>query len=595
MMFFLLFYIISSYTWRKFPFYPVYKSNCLGTLAKKCIIDFFSFCTINESSSSYPVFQKCISAFQNNNTSDCLNNLHSLAIENNGDAAFTLGTIHELGLFGNQQNDTLARYYYLLGANAGHADSQYSLSFMQRYGFGGAKDVEESLINLKSAVLGNSIPAILADSFRHIYGLNYPKSYHTAFNNLRPIMKIILLNLTVNRMEDKFGVKKLTNKSINKQKDYVASFKLLRHDLGKTKFVDKWEFKLYAHLMLFGDHTGLIEPNYTAAKIMAKNYKGIYNDFMERYILGNIYHYGLGAHVNLTLAEELYQMCVFREDPHCLYADFQLYNFKYIRERFLGKCWVPMKKRINGFPKEVHHKATNICQTLDAEYYKGIFLYQGTFQHSNPKLGLWHIFRVAEYSPLFDMAKLAWVSYVNGDMNYSLRLYQKIADWGSGNAFYNVCIILDALKQDKSDWYNTLLFIKHSGTLFEKSIMERAAGNETERLRLLKKIKNHKLHAKYQYVVSTHQSQRAKSLDELNYILKSKEHTVLAVWIHKLKIFIEAFPIGIIHVLQEKNTFESKVFLCALIILCVIANLMILVNYGLKKYMNIKPELPSDV
>lgn len=570
MLFFFLFSRVSSLQKRKFPFYPVLKPNCVND--SPCIVNFFSFLTLNKKSSSYPVFQKCIKAFENRrNTSHCLTRLHSYAIEHNGDAAFTLGTIYEFGLYGNQQNDTLARYYYKLGANAGHADSQYSLSFMQRYGFGGIKDVEASLVTLKSAVLGNSIPAILADSFMYIYGLNHPKSYHAAFEKLQPILGIMMNNLTANRRKMNYGVTRLKREFINKFRENEIKFKAIAQE---AKSGNLGAMIVHATNLLFGHYYGLCEANVTAATelLLKAADNGVVN---ANQFLGLKYLYGLGEKVDLGLAELYFRKAVQGGHTGAMYELALLYlqnkekNDKYdeamemLHLSQLNYC--PAFYKASFFQSKelitLYHQRCLRDDFLEAIYYDGLFNYHGFYNKSDPKMGTKRLFLAAELSPLFDIAGPAWIAYMNDDWNFSLRLYQKIADWGSEAAMFNVGKILDDMKQDKSDWSDMLLKMKFTGAYIEKSKNEMAAGNETEGLMYLKKASENSGRAAYLYAVKIHQTAKNESLAKLKFALSRKKSALIAVWFYRLKIYFESIPIGLVHFIREKKTQERTIFL----------------------------------
>ncbi|EAY00301.1 hypothetical protein TVAG_179720 [Trichomonas vaginalis G3] len=556
---------------RQFPFYPTLKEEC--DTGDPCIVDYFSLETVDKRSFSYPIIKKCVKGYlENKNHSNCITRLQSHA-ENNGDAAFILGNIYEFGLMGVKPNDKTARHFYSLGTHLGHAECQYSLSFMQRYGLGGSKDVLQSYMLLKAASLAGSIPAIITESFLDFYGFNRPKSCYAAYEKLNPIMQIMMKNLTHDRLRDSLGVTRI-------YPSMIRLFTRLSNNFKKT--LKEANADNPKALIEAGKYYLWTEKNYSYAEEIFKKAADLGVSEANHY-LGLIYRYGYGHDVDNYMAEiyfkksiqggisssqvELSKMMIkegtnfetgFAYLKVLSHIDCDAaYNYHLLA---LGMTEIE-PKNTSKFLFDIYN-VTNRCANLPhipSIYLSAAYTVEGVNFKPDCKRGFYKMFLAAELSPFFDMARTAFNFYMKSDTNYSLRLYQKIADWGSEAAMGNVKIILDDRKEDATDWVEMLQKLKFPDAILVKAKNNLKNGNAVKGEKELNKAAENSNAAKYEAAKYYFRSDPARSLHYLRDLYQSNPSSFFAVLYLSVLILLRNVPIGLFTFINGANTKEAEV------------------------------------
>ena len=559
---------------RRFPFVPVLKKTCKN--GNPCVVDYFELETIDKKSSSYKTFKKCVngSKFRTNHSS-CLRRLNSYYQEKNGDAAFILGLINEYGLMGKLMNDTAARQYFEDGAEWGHVESAAELGFMLRYGFGGERDLERSVFLTETSAEKGSISALFSLIYMYKYGLNVPKSCHTAYTKLKRIVGIVMRSLKFYRKLGNSGVTRV----------YKGDFP--RVDDKKTESIKSYYEAKYGSdkkdKMFQTALNNIVDEenqNITAAIKQLKELKDM--KYYRAYgILGLIYSEGIGVDINNETAKEYFYLGSQNDDVTSIYKLGEMYyddpNPKtkekgtfLIRESILNNCidgYYSIARHVfnhdDYFYEDEELGITLLNVSMKFGYLPSFFtmgqLYaNGFIGEPDCDEGFRLIMLAAELSPLFDDAYIAYESLKLRDKRYSLRLYQRLADWGSEAAMWNSQQICEDLKINSSDWFELQVKMSYHvalKTLAKKKLKE---GEVDQGMNFLQEAAKKDAQAAFDY--SRFLLKKGKINESINYLHTSmslKSSAFIACKLQMFLVYMKSLPRGFLCLLRKKESEEK--------------------------------------
>ena len=558
---------------RRFPFVPVLKDTCKN--GKPCVVDYFDLETIDKKSSSHKAFKKCIdSAKLRKNHSSCFRRLNSYYQEKNGDAAFFLGIINEYGIMGKVANDTAAREYFEDGAAWGHAESAAELGFMLRYGFGGERDLERSVFLTEASAENGSISALLSLIYMYRYGLNMPKSCQTAYAKLEKIVGIVIKSLKFYRKLGNSGVTRV----------YRGNFPRV-DDMTKESIRGYYEAEYGSDekdKMFFTALENIVNEenqNITAAITKLKELKDV--KYYKAYgILGLIYMEGIGVEINNETAKEYFYLGSQNDDATSIFKLGEMYyddpdpktkekGALLIKESILNSCiegyhslGLHIVNHDDYFDEEDEIGITliNVSRKvgfLPSFYTSGILYANGFIGEPNCDEGFRLTMLAAELSPLFDDASVAYEALRKGDKRYSLRLYQRLADWGSEAAMWNSQQICQNLRLNSSDWFE--LQVKMNFHVALKTLAKRKLkeGDVEEAMSYLYKAAKNDAQAAFDY--SRFLLKNRKINESLKYLYTSmslRKSAFIACRLQMLLVYMKILPKGFMSLIMRKESDE---------------------------------------
>ena len=562
---------------RRFPYVPILKQTCKN--GNPCVVNFFDLETIDQKSSSYKAFKYCIDgAMLRTNHTSCFRRLNSYYQEKNGDAAFILGIINEYGLMGKTANDTIARQYFEDGNAWGHVESAAELGFMLRYGFGGERDLERSVFLTETSADRGSIPALLSLTYMYRYGLNMPKSCETAYIKLKRIVGVVMKSLKFYRKTGNNGVARV----------YKGNFPYI--DDKKKQSIKRYYEAQYEEdekdVIFQTAYDNIVDEenqNITAAITKLKELKDMkYNKAYG--ILGLIYKEGIGVEINNETAKEYFYLGSQNDDARSIFGLGEMYyddpnpttkekGSFLIRESTINSC-------VDGFYSVGLHIANhddyfygdeNVGITLinismkvgylPSFYTMGNLFAKGFIGEPNCNEGFRLIMLAAELSPLFDDGSRAYRALARGDKEYSLRLYQRLADWGSEAAMWNSQQICEDLKIDSSDWFE--LQVKMSFHVALKALAKKKLkeGDVDEGINYLYEAARKDAQAAFDYSrILLKKGKISESMDYLRKSMSLKNSAFVACRLQMLYIYLKSLPRGFIDIFRNRDSDEKDLF-----------------------------------
>jgi TPR repeat protein len=454
--------------------------------------NFFEFSHLNPDDHSTRVIRAQLSGIiANGTTAGCLEALEALG---SGAAFYLLGTIHELGLFCEAQNDTAARRFYERGAALGSTECSANLAFFLRYGIGGERDPHRALVLTESSKQ-HSVWAVLHSSFAQHFGVAVPASCDAAFSELHALAQLVLAHSSLLRRLGNLGVSRLNpgrlpaddtfyEKSVKECRRveaasrpdalprlcawYIEHGKLDKARQCAQKAVDAnvsdgfW--LLYAidpsaisdpiHFLLNASALGSCDAMSEVASIYLKN-----NDQGHR---------GTGGRM-LSLAIGL--GC-----PHAKYLtgmELLAGEFPFQENREVAAIL------LRDAREQRHHPVLFQLATLG---YNRVPPFELSCDAAIHELMLY-----AELSFLFDDARSAFRAVQKRDLEFALRVYGRLADMGSEAAAWNAEVLCKKLGLNGSDWFNLQLVMQFSKALHVDGTQKLRQGNFDEGIQSLRK------------------------------------------------------------------------------------------------------------
>ena len=548
---------------RRFPYVPVLSHDC--KTVKSCYKDYFDLVTINPQTAAYKVFKKCLTNYEDRvNNSNCIRRINSYAKENNPDANYIMGMIYEYGVMGQEMNDTIARKYFETATSSGHKEAMAELAFMLRYGFGGEQNIERSLILTNAAMRMKSVSATLSSIFMLQYGHNMPQSHMSALKLVRRIGKTIFSNLPFPRENNNPGVMRLHKKenvndvlySISQQKQ----FQITKKPYGK-------EFKNVEKL-LFSKR----KSNPKKAEVILKDL--INYDSAAFGYLGLMYQYGIGVDVNPSLAYDYFSRGFHNNDPISISEVIKLdyiigstITFFSAVENFHPTIIFNYAMRLIRNPTNTN--LTFIAHLMDvsaskgnvkAIFYKGFFKSKGLYGYPYDKRNFLDMMLAIELSPIFDDSRLAYKSFGKSDFKYSLRLYQRLADWGSEAAMWNSQQICEKLGLDSQPWFDLQVALGFHTALKKHALNMMKNAQIEEGIEILRQAAYNDDEASY--IVGNYYFGKNNFSEGFHYFqntLMVNPNAKLAVYLKLIPVYIKLVLIGTFHLIFNIKSEEAKI------------------------------------
>jgi TPR repeat protein len=227
--------------------------------------------------------------------------IHEQAKRGVAEAQHLMGELHLYGLLPGRSNLSRAVKLFGRAAAQGFSESHARLSFMYRHGIGVSEDSAKASAYGLVAARGGSISALLTTGMSHLMS---NLSYFSARSAIATPYPVLVRLDAMWRAGQKWRV----------------DSRVLRRDLTlppspetlKKKERAKWQDKskrgnMKAQIKLdFSCHRGPddCKIDYERTRKICEAHP---NSFRALYLLGEIYRYGLGVHVNVTQAMEFYE------------------------------------------------------------------------------------------------------------------------------------------------------------------------------------------------------------------------------------------------------------------------------------------------
>jgi TPR repeat protein len=455
---------------RTFPFTPIFLPH--PTRSELMIRDFFDFAHLDPRDPSTERIKTAVANLRSGDLiRESLSRLRNLTQAGNPHAAYVLGSIHEFGLFFQTRNDTLARRYYSIGSKSGSPECQANLAFFLRYGIGGPIDIRQAS-SLTDQSRRASIWSLLHTVLAKQRGISIRKSCKDAFRDLEPLSRAILANSSGLRKFGNLGVKRISVLPTPNAAKPAAEMEFAKILAGAGN--------AQSNIALGRLYLRERPPDYAKAKehLRRAGEDGVADGWLLLYFIesreANAAERGVALLEYLKKAAalgsphaktELAKLHLESADPEARAAGASLLAQSVEAGGIEGAylLGLEMVRGRSPFAKNVTDafRLFEICRNHSHHavlYSLAVLHFQGvapTRWFCNEALNT--LFSFVEKSFVFDDADLAWDAVAAGDLEYALRIYERLADMGSEAAAWNAERISRELGINGSAWTDLLV------------------------------------------------------------------------------------------------------------------------------------------
>jgi TPR repeat protein len=499
--------------------------------------NFFDFGHLNPRDYSTRVIKTQLShLIAHKNPKRSLERLSGIAEAGSGDAAYLLGTISEFGLFQQPQNDTTARRLYKLGAAHGSAECQANLAFFLRYGIGGSRNLPRS-VALTEACKDRSVWAMLHSSFAHHFGLSVPASCDVGFRELLEPARIVLSNSSLLRRAANPGVRRLVPGRLppdptfqeRAMKEFHRSdaltgngfaFLMLSHFYYERHHLSK--AKRYAQQAA---DAGIADGLWTLYAIAPSEIENAASFLDNATQLGSTDAMVDLASIFLASGDpgtrqkghDMLWQGVSRGSAQAFY--------RVGMELLAGKA---------PFPRNLSMVATAFFEAERRAHHAALFQQAALGYGRVDKFdcscdaALRKLLLFAELSFLFDDAAVAFSAVETRDLNYALRIYQRLADMGSEAAAWNAEVLAKEVGANASDWFELQVAMQFAVALRRRGEEKLSQGDVDAGIQLMKKAAASDLSAKFTLAWALRKTAWNESLESFEKIKQYYGMSVIA-------------------------------------------------------------------
>jgi TPR repeat protein len=415
--------------------------------------------------------------------------LGNLTESRNPDAAFILGTIHEFGLFGRPPNSTLARPLYARGANGGSPECRDSLAFLMRYGIGGPRDAKQA-----AALIAQNRDASVWSTLRHAtahrIGGGRRRRCDAAYRELEPLAEAVVANTSGLRKFGNAGVRLFPNGSLpgSRDRERAAQWEMATIAAGQGHSE--------AHIRLGRLCLESRPPDRARAKAHFREAgeAGVADGLLLLYLLEREESVGpdagdrLGGYLkeaaalgSVDAATEIARLQLESTDSQTREFGAQNLN-QSVEARGMEALYLLGLELANGRPPFARNisRARELFQIcFDHGHHAALFQLAALLRKVDTagdhgcEAALVLLVAFLEKSFLFDDAELAFDALGHGEIEYALRIYQRLADIGSQTAAAAAEMLVERLGGDPAPWQ------KLQGKKPGKSVPRKEGANPT--------------------------------------------------------------------------------------------------------------------
>lgn len=569
MLFVWLAVLVVSRPERRFPFVPVVLET---ETRQKIIRDYFDLAHLPLTSPSTDRIRTCVRGLKaGNHVVEQMNELQILATAGNPDACFIVGTIFEYGLFGQDMNDTKAREYYEIGSKRGHPESQASLAFFMRFGFGGPEDIPQSVV-LTAAAAKKSIRALLHSSFAHHFGYHVEKSCHTGYKELEMLSDIVSDNTSLWRKMRNPGVARLSDYGLPTGKmtdteSYIELQEMNAKSGGPMAKLDAALFFLRQAPPMYDRAVPLLKEIMKEVPEAATTYallllnheisSGAENQELEGY---NILNGALAR--SKTAATAVGKMLLLNPELETRLKGKHLLE-RACRAGSTDACYEIALRLFKGeapFEKNISDALQMIRAVAQTTHFNVIkttawMMRHGYLQGSCDD-ALRRMLLYLELSFLFDDSRHAWSAINGGDLSYALRIYQHLADMGSEAAAWNAERLSQYMGINSTQWFDLQVVMKFERALYRLA-KQLDSTNDSDTIDSLLQVAMRKdPGAKYDWAWRKRWSNLDDTFRYFRAIERMKRGGALPTALAKVGMFLESIPDAI----MNRHTIKTRYF-----------------------------------
>jgi TPR repeat protein len=179
-----------------------------------------------------------------------------------------------------------------------------------------------------------------------------------------------------------------------------------------------------------------------------------------------------------------------------------------ITERIAGKAWLEVaykeglsdavylmgRELINGiepYERDLDPAWDVLRTAIEGDHLEAIYEWAVLHYRERPRWGdvcrgpVKSLVAFLELSFLFDGCRIAWEAVGEGDYEYALKIYERLADMGSEAAAWNAETLATKIGWNASEWFDLQVKMKHGKALHRLAAKQEKEGDGEESLKTL--------------------------------------------------------------------------------------------------------------